>query len=196
MPRPSSSNKGRLLKLPVLQTGSLKVAELSARCLFGGAQAFPAARWQEMSEFGPNVIAGAGAELQRLMERIDLGTLDLPTLDHAIFVLTELGDKPLSDATRVTLWQRFGVPVYELYLGPNRQMLAHECEALEGWHVEPGAQFFLRAGHLALQTPGALYPTGLKSTLETTPCPCGRPGMRIVAPGTVTEGVSRLAAGA
>ncbi len=81
---------------------------------------------------------------------------------------------------RVTLWQRFGVPVYEMYLGTNRELLARECEAQEGWHVEPGVHFFLQSGQLALQARDRLFPTGLTSRLETSPCSCGRPGMRIV----------------
>lgn len=192
MPRPSP-HKGSKTRLPVLTTKALKVAELSTRTVFTGSQPFPASHWHQLSAYGPHVIAASAGQLQRLTERLDLGTLELPSLDHAIYVLTGIGDKPLADTLRVILWQRFGLPVYEIYLSPEQRVLAHECEAQEGWHVEPGVQFFLHGGQLSLQTADTLLRTGISSKLETSPCPCGRPGLRILFPGSAVLGSFKLA---
>lgn len=182
MLRLTKTGNPRQIALPILNTHALRIAELSGRNVFADARGFAPSQWHELAVFGPNVVAGSSSELQRLIERIDLRTVDLPSLDHAIFVVTELGDKPLTDALRVVLWQRFGVPVYEMYVAPDRRLLAHECEALDGWHVDNAAEFFVQKGQLALQTSNDLFATGLTTRLETAPCPCGRPGPRIVPP--------------
>jgi hypothetical protein len=168
------------LRLPILNAPQVKLAELSARTTFVGGHAFPASRWHELKSFGPNILAGSLSEVRRLIERMDLRTLELPSVDHAIFVLTEIGDKPLTGTMRTLLWQRFAIPVYELYMGPQRQLLARECEALEGWHVEPGIEFAFDGEQLLLTTSDEPLPTGLGYKLEQTPCGCGRPGTRIL----------------
>ena len=172
----------RYAKLPVV-SAKLRIAQLSNTVCFEGAQAFPAERWSSLKGFAPNVLVGAASELQRLVQRIDLQTVELPSLDHAVFVITEVGDKPLTDVLRVVFWQRFGVPVYELYMAPGGTLVASECEAQEGWHVEPEARFAMQHGELVLQAgqDGTLR-TGLKRYLEPRACACGRTGLQILAP--------------
>jgi hypothetical protein len=126
-------------------------------------------------------LVGPTSGLQRLAERIKLGALDLRSVDHVVFVLTECGDKPLSDVSRVVLWQTFGVPVYELLIGAEGILLACECQAQEGWHAQPYATFSVNGNELVVhafrQKP--LY-TGLLADIETAACPCGRPGVRLM----------------
>lgn len=108
-------------------------------------------------------------------------TLDLSGVDHAIFVLTECGDKPLTDVLRVVLWQTFGVPVYELLIGTGGVLLASECEVHEGWHAESPAAFSLIDGELVVEMPGRnAVRTSWTAYLEEEPCSCGRPGVRIM----------------
>jgi phenylacetate-coenzyme A ligase PaaK-like adenylate-forming protein len=173
----------RQSKLPVIQTSKLRAAQLTAAASFEGADAFPPERWRDLKTFAPNVLIGPASALQRLMERMDLPTLELTSVDHAVFVLTEVGDKPVSDSTRAVLWQHFGVPVYELYLDSRGVLLASECEAQDGWHVESGARFFLQNRELMVQsTPGGPVRTGLVRFLESARCACGRSGTRILDP--------------
>jgi hypothetical protein len=105
----------------------------------------------------------------------------LPSINYAILVLTMLGDIPAGDALRVELWQAFGVPVYELLTGADGTVLAGECEAHEGWHVEPGCRFYSIDGNELVadsrRTKGIR--TGLSGDLQTEACSCGREGTRL-----------------
>jgi phenylacetate-coenzyme A ligase PaaK-like adenylate-forming protein len=143
----------------------------------------------ELEGYRPRVLIGRPAELQRLAEHVELGMLDLACVDHAIVVLTHYGAKPITDVLRVTLWQRFGVPIYELYLGPDNSLLASECAAHEGWHLEPGTQFGVLNDELILDSEGNFgLRTGLTGSLESTPCPCGRTSARLMD----VEAISRI----
>jgi hypothetical protein len=177
-------NKLMSTRLPLLPGGKLKVAQLSPGTTFQSAEVFAPGHWQELEAFAPNVLVGSAADLQRLAERIDLRTLNIDSVDHAIFVVTEIGDKPLTDLLRVVLWQRFGVPVYEL-LTRAGMLLGFECENHDGLHILGSARFLVQKGELMLEN-GAdrLLRTGMLRELDSVPCPCGRPGARIMEPRT------------
>lgn len=169
------------IRLPYPITSKLRPAQVSPAPRFEGVQPFTPKRWLELEGYRPRVLIGSAADLQSLAEQVELGILGLPSVDHAIIVLTHYGAKPLSDVLRVTLWQCFGVPIYELYLGPNNALLASECEAHEGWHVEDGVQFGLLNEELVLDSPGNFgLRTGLTGSLEDTTCPCSRTTCRLL----------------
>jgi hypothetical protein len=116
-----------------------------------------------------------------LAARVQEGSLDLGSVDHAIFTTAECGGSMLSDSTRVVLWQAFGVPVYELLMSAQGALLASECEAHEGWHVQPNARFAAINDEIVLLTGGkSATPTGLTGRLEASRCPCGRAGVRVL----------------
>ena len=170
----------RRSRLPVIDPRGLRIAQLAHNAFFEGARPFPVHRWHELARFGPNVLIGSASELRRVMERVDMRTLDLSSIDHAVFALTEVGDKPLSDVLRVVLWQRLGVPVYELYMGRDHKLLAAQCEAQDGWHIQPYARFTSEDGRLFYSNRHGVVPTGLEGELVFATCACGRPGSRIV----------------
>ena len=180
--------RSRNLRLPLLGSAKLKIAQISHSTPFDGAELFSTERWPDLQAYSPNVLVGSAADLQRLMQRFDLRTLELTTVDYAVFVLTELGDKPLTDTLRVVLWQRLGVPVYELYLDGTGTLLASECEAQQGWHIQPGIWFLVEGGELVLHSHrGFGVRTGLPFSVKTQACRCGRPGPRIVPHQTVVN---------
>jgi hypothetical protein len=78
-----------------------------------------------------------------------------------IFALHYPGTPFLSEAERDQLWHAFQVPVFAVLLDRDGQLLAYECEAQSGLHVEPDAPWSARV-------------------LETAPCECGRPGPRLL----------------
>jgi hypothetical protein len=78
-----------------------------------------------------------------------------------IFALHYPGSPFLSESERDELWQAFQVPVFALLLDHDGRLLAYECEAQSGLHVEPHAPW--SAG-----------------VMESAPCECGRPGPRLV----------------
>ena len=77
-----------------------------------------------------------------------------------IFALHYPGSPFLSETQRDQLWQMFQVPVLAVLLDRDGRLLAYECEAHSGLHVEPQAPWS-------------------DSVLESAPCECGRPGLRV-----------------
>lgn len=171
----------RYCELPFPAGPDLRVAQITATTHFDRVSAFPPDQWHELETYRPQVLVGPAPELQKFIEWVKLGVVDFKSIDHAIFVLIECGDKPLSDMSRVVLWQTFGVPVYELFVGAGGVLLASECEAHEGWHVQPYASFSLSDEELVVKALSQkTHRTGLLGSIETAGCPCGRPGTRVL----------------
>jgi hypothetical protein len=169
-----------LLPFPVSPT--LRIAQLSSGPKFAGVQVVTLRRVQNLRLFAPNVVVGSAAELQRLAEHAVSGSLDTSPIDHAVVVITHCGTKPLTDLVRVILWQAFGVPIFELYLGLDNGLLCSECEAHEGWHLAPGISFTLLDGGEMILSGGGNHGlrTGFNASLDPDPCPCGRPTPRLL----------------
>lgn len=169
-------------KLPFPATPQQRIAQISATSKpFDLAQSFPRDRWGDLENFEPHVLVGSTSDLLGLNRHCEAGEIKLTSVDHAIFVLTQCGHNALTDVQRVSLWQAFGVPLFELFLSSHGKLLASECEAHEGWHIEPGNQFSLVQGKLMLEE--ALQSgiqTGLTAEFDDTLCPCGREGRRLV----------------
>lgn len=78
-----------------------------------------------------------------------------------IFALNYPGTPFLNETQRDHLWQVFQVPVFAVLVDRDGCLLAYECEAQAGLHVDPRASW--SAG-----------------VLESAPCECGRPGLRLL----------------
>jgi hypothetical protein len=168
-------------KLPLPTAANLRIAQIGQTAWFDGVRAFPAGSWTDLESFRPRVLVGAASDLQRAAEQANQHAIELSSVDHAVLVLTSCGDQPLTDIVRVVLWQTFGVPVYELFIGPRTELLASECEAHDGWHVVAGADFSFSNGELMLERSGRAHVrTGLTAHLESEPCACGRQSMRLM----------------
>jgi hypothetical protein len=170
------SSKKHPIVLPFPVSPALRVAQLSHTPKFAGVQPVVLKNWSEICVSAPNVVVGSAADLLRLGEQSAAGVIDISSIDHALVVITRYGAKPLTDLVRVTLWQTFGVPIFELYLGLDDSLLASECEAHDGWHVAPAVNFeFLDGGEMVLDGAGNTgLCTGLSASLDPNPCPCGR----------------------
>jgi hypothetical protein len=92
---------------------------------------FPQGWSEEVSAFGPAAIAAPRELLLRLAaaERP-------PAVTHAVIALENPGVPLLSMAARERLWRAFRVPVFEQIIGPDGELLAAECEAHDGLHIE------------------------------------------------------------
>ena len=168
-------------KLPFPSAPNLRVAQLGNHATFDSVQAFPPDRWADLEMYRPRVLVGSAPHLKRLAERIQRRAIELSSVDHAIFALTECGHKPINDVFRVTLWQTFGVPVYELFIGDTGNLLASECELHEGWHAEPNTAFSLINDQLMIDTPARnRIVTGLTGDIQHAVCPCGRTSARVL----------------
>jgi hypothetical protein len=189
-------------KLPFPATAKLRVAQLSSGPRFEAVEPFTPERWLELDAYRPRVLIGAAADLQRLVEQVSLGIVELASVDRALVVLTADRVAPLSDTARVSLWQGFGVPVFELYIGPDNRVLAAECQAHEGWHLEPDTECWEHNCELIFDSPGNYgLCTGLAATIDSASCPCGKTTSRLLNIETIRRSMAttkprRLAASA
>jgi phenylacetate-CoA ligase len=92
----------------------------------------------------------------------------------------------LSESDRDLLWDAFGVPVYEQFLGLGNELLAQDCDVHEGLHIEDDcARFDACDYELTLTSLTNLaYPvlrlaTGLRARIEQDVCACGRSGLKL-----------------
>jgi hypothetical protein len=174
------------LGLPFGGARRLRVAQLTAGPLLDFALLFPSHHWSRLTAFAPQVLAGSTADLHRFASQAQLGIRDLPGVDHGVVVLTECGTYPATDDFRDLVWELFGVPVYELFLDLEGKLIASECEAHDGWHIESMATaFYLFNGELILDRRIDAVRTGLTGYVETALCPCGRSDPRLIAHGPV-----------
>ena len=119
-------------------------------------QIFPEGWSEKVSAFAPAAIA---APRERLWGLVAAG--QAPVLTHAVISLEKRGDPLLSSSERAWLWRAFRVPVFEQIIEPDGELLAGECEAHDGLHIE---------------LPGLSW-QGYR--MELSPCGCGRKTPRI-----------------
>jgi hypothetical protein len=117
----------------------------------------------QAAAYRPAAIAARWPRLESLLH------VKIESLTHAVIVLARVGDDPLTVERRQRLWKAFRVPVFEQIIGVNGVLLAAECEAHAGLHIE-SAKFDLGS-----------------RLIETTPCGCGRPGPRLKLAGQVEK---------
>jgi hypothetical protein len=92
---------------------------------------FPQGWNQRAARFAPAALAGPFVELFRAAQ-------SGAHVEHSVVVFTYPGDPGLSPSERDWLWDAFGVPVFEQYLGPHSELVASECDAHAGLHVMNG----------------------------------------------------------
>jgi hypothetical protein len=95
---------------------------------------FPEGWSQEVAVFAPAAIAAPRELLLGLAAAVPP-----PRLTHAVIALEGRSDPLLSTAERARLWRAFRVPVFEQIIEQAGELLAFECEAHDGLHIEvPG----------------------------------------------------------
>jgi hypothetical protein len=108
--------------------------------------------------FAPAAIAATWPQLEALIPE------KIPSLTHALIVLARPGDELLTGKQRDRLWKAFHVPVFQQVVNGSGVLLAAECEAHDGLHME-SSKF------VAIGLP-----------LDRTPCGCGRKTPRLKLP--------------
>jgi hypothetical protein len=127
----------------------------AARLQAGAVRVFPDGWNPETAAFAPAAVAGTFEQIRALAQ------IQIPSLTHALIVLARPGGPRLTENDRERLWRDFRLPVFEQIIGPSGVLLAAECEAHDGLHVESSD-----------------LPLG-RDTIDTSPCPCGRRTPRI-----------------
>jgi hypothetical protein len=127
--------------------------------------------------YRPNILAAEADTLATFAEYLFRGVGEAPCIDTAVFALTIIGRKPMTEEHRLLSWRAFRVPVYELLIDADEGVLAGECEAHEGWHVyHPQLRFELKTGNIVFQKHGlsaSPVPSGLTADGLDGICACG-----------------------
>jgi len=122
----------------------------------------------EVLKFAPQAIAGT-------LKQLEAVAATAITLSHAIVVMGGWENARVTEADRERLWMRFRVPVFEQIIAGDGALLAAECEAHNGLHIEAEA---LRPDTLQ---PDHWQGTALPhSEIDRSPCLCGRTAARLI----------------
>ncbi len=124
---------------------------------------------EEVQRFAPEAIAATLSQLEALTH------IPLPSVSHSVIVLTRRGDSWLTEAGRERFWSAFRVPVFEQIIGNQGELLATDCGAHAGLHIESN-----------------ILPID-KKDLDVALCACGRKTPRLLG-ATQTELVHSVAA--
>lgn len=118
----------------------------------GKLRIFPDGWSEAAARFEPQAIAGRIEQIEALEG------IAHPT--HALIVIRRECDRAITALHRDRLWRAFGVPVFEQVVDERGTLLAAECEAHEGLHIESRR---LAAGD---------------HEIERAPCGCGKSSPR------------------
>ncbi|MBL8228178.1 MAG: hypothetical protein JNL98_06860 [Bryobacterales bacterium] len=143
--------------------------------------------FDEIAEYQPESLAGALSRLCRLAELVLERRIELPSVRHAVIAFTGLRHGCLKNAHRELLWRAFQVPVYEQFRGFGQELLAWECEAREGLHIDSNNALFEvdEEGRLLVTCPACSeyvvlrLVTDMSARLHSSPCGCGVAGTRL-----------------
>jgi hypothetical protein len=130
-------------------------------------EAFPEGWGGRAADFAPQAIAATLPRLEALAGVV--------TLTHAVIVFRRAWEPRLTEAEREKLWRTFRVPSFEQILDEEGTLLASECEAHDGLHIESAK---LAAGD---------------HEIERSPCACGKTTPRLM-PVERIEALRRVAA--
>jgi phenylacetate-coenzyme A ligase PaaK-like adenylate-forming protein len=141
--------------------------------------------------YQPEALAGSVTQLRRLAEAVEDRGESGPALTHSVIAFIMLRQAFLSEEARDTFWRVFEVPVFGQIVGLSGELLAWECEAHEGFHIEQeqaafetkpgdGGSELLATSLAAVRRRAFRLPTGLTGRIETSICGCGVAGPRLV----------------
>jgi hypothetical protein len=121
--------------------------------------------------------------LREMSAAIKNGELTIGPLTNAVIAFTGVNQGDLTGQDRELLWDVFQVPVFEQYLGFDGRLVAWECEAHEGLHVQSSEAVMeesdgsgselLMTSLTNLTYPALRLSTGLYGALASGPCECG-----------------------
>lgn len=123
----------------------------------GAIRVFSGGWSEDVRRFAPAAVAVSLAQIDGLIHG------NIASLTHAVIVLGLRREPRLTEADRERIWKAFRVPVFEQIIGEDSQLLAQECEAHAGLHIESGR----------------LSVTGYR--IDESPCGCGRGTPRLVS---------------
>ncbi|MCA2968130.1 MAG: hypothetical protein INH43_06410 [Acidobacteriaceae bacterium] len=151
-------------------------------------RSFASYRSEKLRQFAPQALAAPGDTIRSLAQSIEEGETAWRRLDQALVVFTDVVRGSLSEADRDYFWRVFEVPVFEQFRGFAGELLAQECEAHSGMHIEQANAIFSVGadGQLEIsflrnqQAPLFRLATNLSASLAHGRCPCGQTTPRLL----------------
>jgi hypothetical protein len=116
---------------------------------------FPDGWGEAARRFAPEAVAATLPQLELLAQ------LGISSLRHAVIVLSSPDDARLTESDRERLWAAFRVPAFEQVITKRGVLLATDCEAHAGMHLESSSF------------------AADEEQLDRSPCPCGRKTPRL-----------------
>jgi hypothetical protein len=111
---------------------------------------------EDARKFAPEAIAATLGQFEQMVRT------KIPSLCHSVTVIDRWDDPWLTESSREWLWNAFRVPIFEQLIGDCGELLAADCEAHEGLHIESAR---LRVG---------------REYIDPSPCACGRNTPRLI----------------
>jgi hypothetical protein len=150
---------------------------------------FADSRGKRLKRFGATALAAPVSKLRELAAAIESGHDEIRPLRHFLVSFTGTNHGEIGEEDRERFWRVFQVPVFEQRLGFDNRMIAYECEAHHGLHIETErAAFEETAGSELLLTSltDLRYPTlrvGTRMTarIQHDCCDCGNASARVIA---------------
>lgn len=148
-----------------------QIAVLSDRLrLSSGQQHLPENKPFDAASLGVETIA---APIDTLLKLQDWWPM------FPLVAFTTFRNGLITDWDRETLWRRFEVPVFEQLLDDSGRVIARECEAHSGLHLEPGLSHGFSGSELTINGKR----TGLNARTVDGLCECGVSGLKLVRAG-------------
>jgi hypothetical protein len=155
-----------------------------------GVRVFWEAHLSSLLRFCPDTLAGPVSELRRLAEAAEDRAKRVPRPSQSVIAFSVLPQALLTEAVREQFWRVFQVPVFGQVLSPSLALLAWECEAHEGYHVQTDGAIFesisvggepelLVTSLVDRRRPVLRLATGLAGRLDRSACGCGLAGVRL-----------------
>ena len=171
----------RYSMIPVPISPQTRIASITVNKIEAGHfRHFAREKWPDIEMFRPQILIGDMADLEKLASLSEMGALDTSSVDTAVLVATGWNAAPMTDVQRVVLWQAFAVPVYELLVSPKGYLMASECEAHIGWHLESRVSVSRARTGLTLQVRQGRERLGTDARIASAVCACGRRAPRII----------------
>jgi hypothetical protein len=131
---------------------------------------FADSRGKRLKRFGATALAAPVSKLRELAAAIESGRDEIRPLRHFLVSFTGTDHGEIHEEDRERFWRVFQVPVFEQRLGFDGRMIAYECEAHHGLHIETDLRYpTLRVG------------TRMTARIQHDCCDCGNASARVIA---------------
>jgi hypothetical protein len=148
-----------------------------------------AENWSKsLKRFGATALAAPVSKLRELAAAIESGYDEIQRLRHFVVSFTGTDLTEMQEADRERFWRVFQVPVFEQRLGFDGRVIAYECEAHHGLHIDTErAAFEETAGSELLLTsltdlhyPTLRVGTRISARIQHDCCDCGTATARVI----------------